>query len=57
MIFVFCQVEVSATRRSLVRKVPNERDVFESAGEAATVRRPRPTGDCLVMTGNVDMIQ
>jgi len=41
---VFCQVEVSATVRSLARRSPTERGVSECDLEASTVRSPRPTG-------------
>ena len=38
-----CQVEVSATVRSLVQSSPTECDVSEYDLEASTMRRPRPT--------------
>jgi hypothetical protein len=55
--FVFCQVEVTVTRRSLVQRIPIERDVFERDREASAVRRTRPTGGCRTMTGNGDMMK
>ena len=40
---VFCQVEFSATVRSLARRNPTECGVSECDLETSTVRRPRPT--------------
>jgi hypothetical protein len=40
---VFCQVEVSATGRSLVQSSPNECNVSECDLETSTIRRSRPT--------------
>jgi len=39
-----CQVEVSATGRSLNQRSSTECGVSECDLEASTVRRPRPTG-------------
>ena len=39
---VFCQVDVSATVRSLARRSPTECGVSECDLETSTVRRPRP---------------
>jgi hypothetical protein len=41
---VLCQVEVSATGRSLVQKSPAECGVSECDLETSTMRRPSPTG-------------
>ena len=41
---VFCQVEVSATCRSLVQRSPTECGVSECDLETSTMRRPSPTG-------------
>jgi hypothetical protein len=40
---VCCQVEVSATGRSLVRRNPTECGVSEGDRETLTMSRPRPT--------------
>ena len=42
---VCCQVEVSATGRSLVQRSPTECGVSECDVETLTMRKPRPTGD------------
>ena len=44
---VCCQVEVSATGRSLVQRSPTECDMFECDREASTMR-PWPTRSCKV---------
>jgi hypothetical protein len=41
---VCCQVEVSASSRSLVQRSPTECGVPECNGEASSARRPWPTG-------------
>jgi hypothetical protein len=46
---VFCQVEVSASARSLVQRIPTECGVFGCDREASIMRRPRPTGGCCSM--------
>ena len=40
---VCCQVQVSATGRSLVQRSPTECGVSECDLEISTIRRPRPT--------------
>jgi ribosome-binding protein aMBF1 (putative translation factor) len=37
-----CQLEVSATGRSLIQRSPTEYDVSEFDVETSTMRRPRP---------------
>ena len=49
VIVVCCQVEISATGRSLVQRGPNKCGMSESDCEASTVRRDCPTGDCCPM--------
>ena len=46
VIIVCCQVEVSATGRSLVQRTPTECGVSECICEALTVRRPWCTKGC-----------
>jgi hypothetical protein len=41
---VFCQVEVSATGRSLVQRSPTECGVSECDLETSSMRRPSPSG-------------
>jgi hypothetical protein len=41
---VCCQVEVSASGRSLIQRSPTECDVSECDREASIMRRPWPTG-------------
>jgi hypothetical protein len=43
---LFCQVEVSATGRSLVQRSPIECGVSECDREGSTMRRPRPSRGC-----------
>jgi len=43
MSVVFCQVEVSASGRSLVHRRPTECGVSECDREASIMRRPWPT--------------
>ena len=43
VIDVCCQVEVSATGRSLVKRSPTECDVSECDSETPKFRRPKPT--------------
>jgi hypothetical protein len=45
-IAVCCQVEVSATGRSLVQTSPTEGDLSGCDSEASTVMRTWPTGGC-----------
>jgi hypothetical protein len=40
---MFCQVQVSATGRSLIQRSPTDCDVSEYDLETSTMRRPRPT--------------
>ena len=49
MIVVCCQVEVSATGRSLVQRSPTECSVSECNREASIMSRPWPTGCCLTV--------
>jgi hypothetical protein len=42
---VYCQVEVSATDRSLVQRSPTECGVSECDGGNSTTRRSKPTRD------------
>jgi hypothetical protein len=44
-----CQVKVSASSRSLVRRSPTECNVFECDSESSIMRRPWPNGGCCVM--------
>ena len=44
-----CQVEVSATGRSLIQGGPNEFCVVECDREASIMRKPWPTGGCCAM--------
>ena len=44
-----CQVEVSASGRSLVRRSPTKCGVSECDREASIMRRPWPTGGCCAM--------
>jgi hypothetical protein len=44
-----CQVEVSATGRSLVQRDPTECGVSECDGGTSTTRSPRSTRGCRVM--------
>ena len=46
---VFCQVEVSASARSLVQRIPTECGVSECDREASIMRSPRPTRGCCSM--------
>ena len=46
---VCCQVEVSATGRSLVQRSSTECGVSESDREASITRRPWPTRGCCTM--------
>jgi hypothetical protein len=46
---VYCQVQVSATGRSLVQRSPSECGVSEFDLETSTIRRPRPTRGCRIM--------
>jgi hypothetical protein len=46
---VCCQVEVSATGRSLVQRSPTKCGVSECDREASIMRRPCPTGGCRAM--------
>jgi len=45
LVVVYCQVEVSATSRSLVQRSPTECYVSECDREAWTMRRPWTTGE------------
>jgi hypothetical protein len=51
-----CQVEVSATGRSLVQRGPTECCLSECDCEASTVRRPWPTGGCCAKDGDVKIL-
>jgi len=46
MSVVYCQVDVSATGRSLTQMSPTECGVSECNREASKQRKPRPTSDC-----------
>jgi hypothetical protein len=46
---VFCQVEVSASARSLVERIPTECGVSECDRIAEIMRRSRPTRGCCSM--------
>jgi hypothetical protein len=46
VIVVCCQVQVSATGRSLVQRSPTECGVSECDREASIIRRPRPPRGC-----------
>jgi len=46
---VCCKVEVSATSRSLVQRIPTERAASECDRESSTMRRPCPITGCCVM--------
>jgi hypothetical protein len=48
---VCCQIEISASGRSLVRRSPTECGVSECDRKASTVRLPWPTRGCCVMGG------
>jgi hypothetical protein len=54
---VFCQVEVSATGRSLVQRSPTECGVSECDREASIMRRPWPTGGCCATGGIPNLIR
>ena len=47
--FVCCQVEVSATSWSLVRRSPTDCGVSECYREASIMKSPWPTGSCCTM--------
>jgi hypothetical protein len=47
--FVCCQVEVSASGRSLVQRSLTEFGVSECAGEACTLRKSKPNSGCCAM--------
>jgi hypothetical protein len=47
---VCCQVQVSASSRSLDQRSPTEFDVSECDGEVWSTRRPCPTGGSGAMT-------
>ena len=52
MSVVCCQVEVSATGRSLGQRSPTECGVSDCDREASIVRRPWPTRGCCAMGKN-----
>jgi len=49
--FVCCEIEVSASSWSLVKRSPTECGVSECDREASIIRRPWPTGGCCGMGG------
>jgi hypothetical protein len=51
-----CQVEVSATVRSLVQRSPTECGVSEYNRESSAMRRPWPTGGCCAMVKKITRI-
>jgi len=50
---VCCQVEVSASRRSLLQRSPTYRGVSECDRKASSTRRPWHTGGCRDMNKNI----
>jgi hypothetical protein len=50
---VCCQVEVSASGRSLVQRSPTECGVSECNREASTMRRPWPTRGCCAFANDI----
>ena len=53
---VCCQVEVSATRWSLVQRSPTECGVSECHHKNSIMRRPRPTSACCAMKKKLNAI-
>ena len=50
---VCCQVEVSASRCSLVQRSPTDCSVSKCDREASIMRKPWPTRGCCAMGGNI----
>ena len=46
---MFCQIEISATGRSFIRRSRTDCNVSECDRETSTMRRPRPIRDCRAM--------
>jgi hypothetical protein len=53
---VFCQVEVSASDRSLVQRIPTGCDMSECDREVFVMIRPWPTGRCRAIDGERLMV-
>ena len=49
---LYCQVEISATGRSLVQRSPTKYAVSECEGEASLTKRPWPARGCRAMDNN-----